>query len=117
MLYVMKAHLIQLPSAPLALVVLMFFQYNLLVSRDVTEFESESQCCYIPIIFCKSEICQIFRHIRIRIELSFWKALVHSLQSAVNHTKVNKCTVNSYLLTSVETKYQIGPELLVRFGV
>jgi len=31
--------------------------------------------------------------------------------------KVNKYTVNSYLLTSVQNKHRIGLELLVRFGV
>jgi len=89
-------------------------------SRDVTEFESESKCCQILTIFGKSEIQQIFRPIRIPIrnQLSFWKAQVyHSSQSAISHTKVNKYTLNSYLLTSVQNKHRIGLELLVRFGV
>jgi len=56
-----------------------------------------------------------FTLIRILIRLLFWKAQVHrSLQSAISHTKVNKYTLNSYLHMSVQTKHQIGPELLVR---
>jgi len=61
-------------------------------------------------IICKLEIQQIFR--LTRIQLSFWKAQVHhSMQSAISHTntKVNKYTLNSYLLMSVQTKHQIGP--------
>jgi len=30
---------------------------------------------------------------------------------------VTDYTLHSYLLTSVQTKHRIGPELLVRFGV
>jgi len=42
--------------------------------KDVTEFESESKCCRIPTIFCKSRMRQIFRLIRIRP--SFWKHVI-----------------------------------------
>jgi len=49
-------------------------RYNL-NDRAVMEFESESECCRIPTIFCKSEIQRIFR--LIWTPLSFWKAQVH----------------------------------------
>jgi len=82
----------------------------------MTEFESE--CCRIPTIFCKSEFKRIFRLTRFWIQLSFCKAQVdHSSQSAVSHTKVNKYTLNSYLLMSVQMKHRIGLELLVQFIV
>jgi len=68
--------------------------------------------------FYNSEIRRIFGLIWIRIQLSFGKAQVHnSSQPTVSHTKVNKYTLNNYLLTSMQTKHQIKPELLVRFGV
>jgi len=41
----------------------------------------------------------------------------HSSQSAAIHAEVNKCTLNSCLLTSVQTKHRIGRELLVWFRV
>jgi len=68
--------------------------------------------------FCKSEIRRIFRLIQIQIQLSFWKARVHRWsQSAVtiSHRKVNKYTLNSYLLMSVQTEHRIGLGLLVRY--
>jgi len=73
------------------------------------ESESESECCRIPTIFHKSEIQQIFS----LIQLLFCKAQVHySSQSAVSHTKVNKYTLNSYLLTSIQTKQRIGLDVM-----
>ena len=64
------------------------------------------------------EIRSIFRLIRIRIQLSFWKAMFHrSLQSAATHKKVKRYTLNTYLLTSVQITHRIGRELLVQFGV
>jgi len=60
----------------------------------------------------------IFRLIRTLIQISFWKAHVHhSSQSAISHTKVNKYTINSYLLTSIQTKHPFRLELLVQSGV
>jgi len=94
------------------------FFLALWTAMDVMEFESESECCRIPTIFCKSEIRWIYG--LIQIQLSFWKAqIIHSAHSAVSHTKVNKCTLwlNSYLLTSIQTKHWIGPKLLVRYEV
>jgi len=75
--------------------------------RDVTEFESESNCCKIPTIFLQIQNPMNLQISRlIRIQLSFWKAHVHHLsQSGVSHTKANRCTLNSYLLTSVQTKH------------
>ena len=59
-----------------------------------------------------------FRLIWTWVQLSFWKAQVHhSLQSVVSHTKVNKYTLDSYLLMSAQTKHLMRPELLVGFGV
>jgi len=84
------------------------YNYCYVWCRDVTELESISDCCRIPTIF--SEIRRIFRVIWIQIQLLFWKAQVHhSSQSAISHTKVNKCTLNGYLLMSVKTTHLIGP--------
>jgi len=38
-------------------------------------------------------------------------------QSAISHTKVNKYTLSSYLLMSIQTEHQIGLEFLVRICV
>jgi len=91
---------------------------EMVVIRDVTQFESD--CCWILTIFCKAEKQWIFRliWIQIWIHLTFWKARVlHSLQSAISRTRLNKHTLNSYLLMSIQTKYPVGVELLVQFGV
>jgi len=81
-------------------------------SRDVTEFKFESECCRTPTVFGKSKIRQIFG--LVPIHYLFWKVQVHhSSQSNVRNTKVNRYTLNSYLLMSAQTKRRIGLELLV----
>jgi len=52
--------------------------------------------------FCKHNFWRMFRLIPIWIQLSFWIAHVHhSSQSTISHRKVNKYTLNSYLLVSI----------------